>query len=165
MTVENGAAQTGIKIRPGRRMWILYFLCGGCFLASAAIAVAGGRVWFTLFYLATAFGNIALGLMIRTAGVDLTPDFAIVRTLRPRRIRWGDVQEVVSYKKSNGTSVVQLILAEGEPVTLRHPTTQWRNGDTNYEQDLQRIEQWWHAHRGESWHPVHPAAPQPPDLR
>ena len=73
-----------------------------------------------------------------------------------------DVQEVVSYKKSNGTSAVRLILAEGEPVTLRYPTTQWRNGDAHYEQDLQRIEQWWHAHRDENWHPVRSEAPRPP---
>ena len=159
MTIEHGAAEAGIKIRPRRRVWILYFASGGAFLAAAASAMAEGRTLFSLFFLATAFGNVSLGLMHRTYGADLTPDFAIVPTLRRRRVRWVDVQEVVSYTSSNGTSAVRLILAEGETVTLRYPSTQWRSGDAQYEQDLQRIEQWWHAHRGENWRPEEPRPP------
>lgn len=100
--------------------------------------------------------------MIRTSGIDLTPEFAIVPTLRRRRVRWLDVQAVVRHKNSNGTSAVRLILANGELVTLRYRMTLWRKGDAQYEQNLQRIEQWWRGHRGESWHPVSTEAPRPP---
>jgi hypothetical protein len=118
MTIEHGAAEAGIKIRPRRRLWIFYFVSGGAFLAWSASVMAEGRTLFSLLFLATAFGNVSLGLMHRTYGVDLTPDFAIVPTLR-RRDRWVDVQEVVRYTSSNGTSAVRLILAKGEMVTLR----------------------------------------------
>jgi hypothetical protein len=154
MTIEQSAAEAVIKIRPRRRLWIWYFVVGGFFLGSAAFAVAGGRALFVLLYLGLAFSNVSLGLVIRTSGVDLTPEFAIVPTLRRRRVRWLDVQAVVSHKNSNGTSAVRLILANGEPVTLRYPRTLWRNGDAQYEHDFQRIEQWWLANRGEHWHPV-----------
>lgn len=120
----------------------------------SASAMAEGLTLTSVLFMATAFGNLSLGLMHRTYGVDLTPDFAIVPTLRRRRVRWVDVQEVVSHTSSNGTSAVRLIFAKGETVTLRYPSTQWRSGDDQYEQDLQRIEQWWRAHRGENWHPV-----------
>ena len=43
-----------------------------------------------------------------------------------------------------------------------HHEPQSVNGDAQYEQDLQRIEQWWHAHRGENWHPVHIEVRRPP---
>ena len=43
----------------------------------------------------------------------------------------------------------------------RYPTSSWRKGDAPYERDFQRLDQWWLAHRGESWRPVRPEAPQP----
>jgi hypothetical protein len=63
------------------------------------------------------------------------------------------VQPVVSHVNSNGSSAVQLILQNGETVTLPFPKTVWRKGDAGYERDLEQIDQWWLAHRGESWHP------------
>jgi hypothetical protein len=120
----------------------------------AALAAAVGRTVFALLYLGLVFVNVSLGLLIRTSGVDLTPEFAVVPALRRRRVRWLDVQAVVSHKKSDGTSATRLILARGESVTLRYPTTLWSRGDAQYEHDFQRVEQWWLEHRGESWRPV-----------
>jgi hypothetical protein len=57
---------------------------------------------------------------------------------------------VVSHVHSNGKASVRLILKNGEPVTLPFPRTLWRKGDAQYQQDFQRIDQWWLAHRGES---------------
>jgi hypothetical protein len=54
------------------------------------------------------------------------------------------------------------MLANGEPVTLRYPMSLWRKSDAQYDQDFERIEQWWLAHRGEHWHPVPPEARQRP---
>jgi hypothetical protein len=66
---------------------------------------------------------------------------------------------VVRHEKSNGSSVVRLILENGEPVTLRFPTTGGRKGDARFERDFQQVEQWWLDHRGESWRPMHSEAP------
>ena len=69
---------------------------------------------------------------------------------------------MTSHTKSNGTSEVGLILENGESVMLRAPTSLWRKYDDQYERDFQRIDQYWRAHRGKSWHRVPPEAPQPP---
>jgi len=45
---------------------------------------------------------------------------------------------------------------------LAAPTSLWRKHDAKYEGDLHRIDQYWLAHRGESWHGVPREAPQPP---
>ena len=63
---------------------------------------------------------------------------------------------MVSHKNSNGTSVVGLILENGESVMLRVPMSLWRKGDAKYERDFHRIDQYWLAHGGGSWHPVPP---------
>jgi len=57
-----------------------------------------------------------------------------------------------------GGWLVQLMLESGKPVTLRAPMVSWgfggKRGVAAYEQDYHRIEQWWLAHRGPSWHEV-----------
>ena len=97
------------------------------------------------------------GSWIRTLGVDLTPESAIVRGVRRRSVSWPEVQAVVRVK---GGWCVQLILESGEAVTLRAPTLSvWGSGGAEFEGDFHRIGQWWLAHRGESWRPVRPEAP------
>jgi hypothetical protein len=54
------------------------------------------------------------------------------------------------------------LLENGEPVMLPFPKTLWQYGDARYERDLKRIDQWWLAHRGESWRPVRQEEPRPP---
>jgi hypothetical protein len=84
------------------------------------------------------------------------------RTVAWRNVPWREVQEVISHTKSNGTSQVGLILENGESVMLQAPPWVWRKYDDQYERDFERIDQYWLAHRGESWHRVLPEAPQPP---
>jgi hypothetical protein len=74
--------------------------------------------------------------------------------VRRSSVPWHEVQAVVSDKEPKGTTVVQFILKDGERVTLPSPRSLWGRGDIEFEQDFDRIEQWWIAHRGESWHPV-----------
>jgi hypothetical protein len=131
-------------------------------LLFAAQAFAHGAPWVALPWLVLSCGNVVLPFVVRTLGVDLTPEAAVIRGRRRRRVPWLQVQSVVSHVNSNGTSAVQLILENGEPVTLPFPKTLWRKGDTRYERDLQRIDQWWLAHRGESWRPVRQEESRPP---
>ena len=166
MTSEQGPSEAVVKIRaPARRAWILFLVIGGSYLAIAALSLMGGWPWSLFILLALPLGCCltAFALALRTLGVDLTPDFAIVRGFRRRdKVPWLKVQAVVSHLNSNGTSAVWLILENGESVTLRYPTSAWRTGDALYERDFRLINQWWLAHRGESWRPVHPEAPRPP---
>src|ERR1039458_7238458 len=46
------------------------------------------------------------------------PEAAVIHGRRRRSVPWLQVQLVVSHVNSNGTSAVQLILENGEPVTL-----------------------------------------------
>src|SRR5665647_2835884 len=76
------------------------------------------------------------GLWIRTLGVDLTPESAIVRGVRRRSVSWPEVQAVVRVK---GGWCVQLILESGEAVTLRPPTLSvWGSGGAEFEGDFHR---------------------------
>jgi hypothetical protein len=133
----------------------------------AAPAFAHGKPWAALLWLVIGCANVVspfvLAFWVRSLGVCLTPEAAAIRGRRRRRVPWLQVQSVVSHVNSNGTSAVQLILENGEQVTLPFPRTLWRKGDALYEPDLQRIDQWWLAHRGESWRPVRQEEPRPPD--
>jgi hypothetical protein len=166
MTIEEGAPEADVKIRvPTRRAWGVFLVIGGCYLVMAALYLTSGWPWFLfiLISLPIGFCIIAFALALRTLGVDLTPEFAVVRGFRRRHeVPWLDVQAVVSHLNSNGTSAVWLLLENGESVPLRYPTSSWRKGDASYERDFQRIDQWWLAHRGESWRPVRKEEPRPP---
>lgn len=165
MTIEQGAVDAVVKIRvQTRRAWIVFLVIGGCYLAMAAFLLTGGWPWFLLILIPLPIGCciVAFALALRTLGVDLTPEFAVVRGFRQRHeVPWVDVQAVVSHLNSNGTSAVWLLLENGGSVPLRYPTSSWRKGDATYEGNFQRIDQWWLAHRGESWRPVRPEAPPP----
>ena len=94
-------------------------------------------------------------LWLRTRGVDLTDQAAVLRGFRRRTIAWRDVQAVVRTRRFGW--VVQLVPASGKPVTLRAPTTMWWGlGTAAYEHDFHRIDQWWLARRGPSWSPAPP---------
>jgi hypothetical protein len=105
--------------------------------------------------------TLAFILSIRQGNSDLMARKNL-GTVAWRDVPWREVQEVIDHTKSNGTSNVGLILENGESVMLRAPMWVWRKYDDQYERDFQRIDQYWLAHRGESWHRVPPKAPQPP---
>lgn len=121
--------------------------------------LANGRPWLALLWLALGCGNASIALQQWNSGVDLTPQCAIVRGFRWRNVPWQVVQEVTGHTKSNGTSVVGLILDNGESVMLRASTSLWRKYDAQYERNFHRIDQYRLAHRGESWHRVPPRRP------
>jgi len=163
MAVDKGGAGADVKFRtPDRHHWIKYFAYGGISLALAGGYLADGRLWLALLWLTLGCGTTSIALQQWNSGLDLTPQYAIVRGFRRRNVPWQEVQEVISHVKSNGTSVVGLILENGESVMPQAPTSLWRKYDAQYERDFHRIDQYWLAHRGESWHGVPPEAPQPP---
>jgi hypothetical protein len=96
-------------------------------------------------------------LWLRTCGVDLLPEHALVRGFRRRVVPWQQVQAVARRPQAGGW-LVQLMLESGKPVMLRAPMISWgiggKRGVVAYEQDYHRIEQWWLTHRGPSWHDV-----------
>jgi hypothetical protein len=86
MTIEQGAHETDVKIRvPTRRAWIFFLVLGGGYLAIAALSLTGGWPSFLFILLMLPIGCclIAFALALRTLGVDLTPEFAVVRSAAP----------------------------------------------------------------------------------
>lgn len=162
VTIEQSAAEAGVKIGPVPLSWkqnLVGILCG---LLFAVWIFAHGKPWVALPYLVLTCVAVVLQFVVRTLGVELTPEAAVIHGRRRRRVPWLQVQSVVSHVNSKGTSAVQLILENGEPVTLPFPKTLWRKGDARYERDLERIDQWWLAHRGECWRPARQEEPRPP---
>ena len=160
MTIEPDVAAADTKIRTPRYAWVWALMSAGLQFALAAffwVMPAEFRPWswFAWFWLMFGCLSVAEALWLRTLGVDLTHESAILRGFRRRTIPWHEVQAVVR-KRRFDTWVVQLIPESGKPVTLRAPTTSWSLGAAKYEQDHQRIGQWWVAHRGESWCPKAP---------
>jgi len=161
MGVEQGDVGATVKIRKRGGLWILYLGLGGSNLAFAAACLRMGWRWFALLWLAAGCCYVATALVTKTLGVDLRGEFAIVRSPRRRSIPWLNVRAVLSAQSSSGSSAVRLILGNGEQVTLRYPNTVWREGDTQYERDFQRIDQWWQANRSASWRPDRAEASRP----
>ncbi|HEY8717767.1 hypothetical protein [Pengzhenrongella sp.] len=94
-------------------------------------------------------------LWLRTLGIDLTPELAVIRGFRRRDVPWRDVQAVFGRERRD----VQLILESGEAVTLPAPRNPMgRHGEATYDRDYHRIGQWWLAHRGADWTPAAPRA-------
>lgn len=91
----------------------------------------------------------ALGtwLLLGRAGVELTPEGAIVRTLRRRQIAWRDVQ-YVQIQRFSGNRVVVLYEAGGRRTRLRAPSTGFLNWDKRFEEKADVIGRWWETHRG-----------------
>jgi hypothetical protein len=169
MTIEQGATDAAVRIGPvpAHFSWKWRVLGALCGLFLAVPAFAHGKPWAGLLWLVIGCANLVspfvLGFWTRSLGVYLTPEAAVIHGRRRRTVPWLQVQAVLSHVNSNGTSAVQLVLENGEQVTLPFPKSLWRKGDALYEGDLQRIDQWWLAHRGESWRPSRQEESQPPD--
>lgn len=153
MTIQQGTSPSAFKIRaPESRTWILLILVGGGCLALAFLNLSGMRPSRpSLGFLALGSCYVPMVWAIRTFGVDLTRESAVVRGFRQRHVPWPEVQAVVTGVPSNRASSVSLILASGESMRLPYPRTLCRPGDEQYERDVERIEEWWQAHRGPSW--------------
>jgi len=111
-----------------------------------------GPYWLTLGGI-----GVAAALRARTLGVDLTRESANLRGFRRRSIPWQEVQAVVRY--GSGSMGVRLILEHGKRVTLRAPRTDGISGVAQFDRDFDCIDQWWLAHRGESWRPANAETP------
>jgi hypothetical protein len=154
VTTKVSAAEAGAKIGPvllSRRQNLVGALWG---LLLSAWFLVRGNAWLALLVLALTCAAVVLQLVARSLGVDLTPEAAVLHGRHRRRVPWSHVQSVVNHVNAKGTSSVQLTVDDGELVTLPFPKTLWRKGDARYERDLERICQWWLAHRGESWRPA-----------
>ena len=165
MAVDKGAIGADVKFRaPDRRHWIKYFVYVGISLALAAGYLANGQPWLSLLWLALGCGSASIALQQWNSGVDLTPQHAIVRGFRRRNVPWqGSPRSDRPYEVerhaggwthsrkrgvSDAASSDEFVAEIRCPVRARLPP--------------QGIDQYWLAHRGESWHRVPPAAPQPP---
>ena len=166
MAIEQSATEAVVKIRmPVRRSGVWYVVFAGSWFGFwlAGLSLIKGPRWGALPWLAFGCCFVALGLVRRATGVDLTPEAAVVRHPTSRQsVQWSEVQAVTSHVNSNGASAVWLVLKNGQPVKLRYPATLWRKGDAGYEQDFRRIDQWWLAHRGDAGHTENPDATEPP---
>jgi hypothetical protein len=159
MTIEQDEAESVVKIRPGGPLWIAFFVLGAALLVVAAEDLTSGGHWFVL-WLVLGCGNLPIGLALRVYGVDLTPEYAIVRNLRPRRVRWQEVHTVVSHEGSDGASL-KLIFENDEQLSMPYPPQgRGRKGVTQSERDFQRIKHWWLGQGAEPYHPVRPEAPR-----
>jgi len=161
VTIAQGAAETEVKIRGPRGGWMWVSGLALVWLALVGIRLATDHHVGSTFTLV--FGPVLIleMLWIQTFGVDLTPGCAIVRGLRRQSIPWQQVQAVLRFQQV-GTWRVTLLLEGGQRVNLRAPTSSLGLGMASYERDFHRIGQWWLAHRGDSWRPVRPEAPQLP---
>ena len=155
------AAPAGVRLRTPRRDWVPLFVAGVSQLVLATWwwllpDPVDLRVWLPVSQLA--FGTLltAEGLLLSTFSIDLTPDAAIVRGLRRRVIVWSDLQGVVSRQRLGSTWVVQLVPAQGRPITLRAATSWGGFGVTTHVQQFHQIGQWWLAHSGPTWRPKAP---------
>lgn len=153
MILDQGTAEAGVKIRQprSRRPWTRTLVTAGAGLALAGSALAKGHTGIALAYVLLVCCAVPLNMAAQNIGVDLTPEFAVIRWLRRRTVPWAQVQAVVSHDKPDGSSAVWLMLEKGEPVKLRYPKTLMRKGNDQYEQELKLMEQWWVEHRGQAW--------------
>jgi hypothetical protein len=168
MSVENGVIEAAVRIRTPRLDWMPMLVGGLVFLAMRALELmvpvgSPGGSWLTGYNGLLVIGGVFVleSLWIRSFGVDLTPEFANVRGLLRRHVRWDQVQAVQCFSRL-GSDRVCLVLENGQVVNLRAPTISWGFGAARYEHDFHRIGQWWLAHRGPSWRPIGPEAPGAP---
>jgi hypothetical protein len=172
MSVDHRVAEATVRIRTPRMGWMVIFVGGMVILAMRAlewVVLAGpppggsaGGGDSGLIVMSGVF--VVESLLIRSFGIDLTPESANVRGLRRRRVPWNRIQAVLCYRQM-GADRVALVLEDGERVVLRMPATYLGSGAATaakYQDDFHRLGQWWLAHRGPSWRPVRPEAPGPP---
>lgn len=166
MTLEDAAAEAEVKIRTPRHAWMWQLVLGVCWLTWVGVLQREHRVLLALLMLFVSGGMVATAIWSRTCGVVLTRDAAIVRSFRTRSIPWQEVQAVVRYKPGGPSGgAVELNIEGGKPVLLPAPKSIFGLGTAQFETDYHRIDQWWRAHRGESWRCARPYSPQPPAQR
>jgi hypothetical protein len=173
MSVERGVTEATVRIRTPRMGWMPLLVVGLVVLAMRAslewVVPAGpspGGSWSSGDNAPLVMGGVFVleSLLIRSFGIDLTPESANVRGFRRRRVPWSQIQAVLGFRQM-GADRVALVLDSGERVVLRMPATYLGSGaatDVKYREDFHRLGQWWLAHRGPSWHPVRPEAPGAP---
>ena len=159
MTLERGAVEAGVKIRVPRHIWIPQLVMGVAFLVVGAAAAWRDRPLYGPYWLTLGGIGVAAAIWARTLGVDLTSQSANLRGFRRRSVPWQEVQAVVRY--GSGSVCVRLILEDGKRVTLRAPRTNGIFGAAQFDRDFHRIDQWWLAHRRESWRPANAETPPP----
>jgi hypothetical protein len=157
MTLQRGAVDADVKIRVPRHVWLPRLVMGVAFLVLGAAAVWRHGPLDGPYWLAIGGIGVAAALWARTLGVDLTGESANLRGFCRRSLPWQEVQAVVRY--GNGSMGVRLILEHGKRVTLRAPRTDGIFGAAQFDRDFHRIDQWWLAHRGESWRPANAETP------
>ena len=172
MSVDNGVTEAVVRIRTPRMGWMPMLVSAVVMLAIPALdwAVPAGPspggpwIFGDIAFLVLGGVGVLESLLIRSFGVDLTPESVNVRGLRRRCVPWSQIQAVLGYRQM-GVDRVALVLDSGERVVLRMPATYWGSGaatDVKYREDFHRLGQWWLAHRGPSWRPVHTEAPGAP---
>jgi RimJ/RimL family protein N-acetyltransferase len=161
VAVNTPAAGASVKIRPAGPLWIAFLALGVAALACGADALRNSQPWFAVLWLAAGGISVAVGLALRVAGVDLTPEFAVVRMVRARRVPWPEVQAVVCQQDLGHASLL-ITFEHGEPQSLPYPGQIGVKGDARCERDCQLINTWWLARRGESWRPADPSASATP---
>ena len=162
MTVVQDAPPTVVRLRTPRHSWIPQLMAGVLWLGFAAMyrwVIPDSIGWsgtLGVFWLGLGLVSIAEAFWLRTLGVDLTPESAVVRGFwRRRTIAWREIQGVVSRQRA-GTWVVQLLPEHGKLMTLRAATSYFGFGVGTHVQQFHQIGQWWLAHRGVDWRPAPP---------
>ncbi len=107
---------------------------------------------------ATAVLVVASTFWVRSFGVELTEQGAVVRGPRTLFVPWRDVQAVLQTREL-GHRRVALLMADGRLVTLRAPSAFLGWGARDFEQGYDLIAHWWLRHRGSDWRPLLPQAP------
>ncbi len=113
-----------------------------------------------LYVLVAVTGALALlsAWHVRTFGVELTEQAAIVRGPRRHVVPWQDVQAVLDVDEL-GTRQVVLVRSDGRRFRLRAPTATLGWGAREFERNYDLIGRWWIEHRGPQWRPLRPEAP------
>jgi hypothetical protein len=97
MTVQQGAAEADVSRSALFAVWMPWLVFGGFWLVLAAVEMAAGQPALTLQWVVLGVIVIAEAFWVRTFGVDLTRESAMVRGLRRRSVPWQEVQAVVRH--------------------------------------------------------------------
>jgi len=151
VTIEQSPAETTVTFRAPRRDRIGWWVVAGLNLVVAALLATAGITWLALCWLVIACAFAAEALWFGIAVLELTPEAANLGGFRRQSIPWQDVQDVVRYRRLGAWTVRLLVPESGRPALLRVPASTWGLGGQEYDRDFHQIEQWWLAHRGESW--------------
>ncbi len=143
-----------VDIRLARREWLWMSALVALYMMFAVISgTAGGWSLFEYWWLGLAAVLVLEMLWLRTRGVTLRRDAAVIRNVRTHVVSWNRVQAIAP-ESLLGTRRVAVYTDDGRRIVLRAPTASLGMGREQYERDYHRIGQWWLAHRGPDWQPV-----------